>query len=135
MSIWLTNYIMYFISTIVTVLTLLLLLTGPIITTYFLVYVNLAIMTLYGNSMAIGYSGLMGVLLTVYCYVSPDKTEIFGNNAPTTMFMYFFMVAVPLYVSTKFSERLQHNIIKQGEQAMLENKRSLELVGQVVRSV
>ncbi|TCN00592.1 methyl-accepting chemotaxis protein [Paenibacillus sp. BK033] len=131
---WLTNYIMYFISTIVTVLTLLLLLTGPIITTYFLVYVNLAIMTLYGNSRAIGYSGLMGVLLTVYCYASPDKTEIFGNNAPTTMFMYFFMVAVPLYVSTKFSERLQRNIIEQGEQAMLENKRSLELVRQVSSS-
>ncbi|WP_336789721.1 methyl-accepting chemotaxis protein [Paenibacillus sp. MMO-177] len=131
---WLTNYIMYFISTIVTVLTLLLLLTGPIITTYFLVYVNLAIMTLYGNSRAIGYSGLMGVLLTVYCYVSPDKTEIFGDNAPTTMFMYFCMVAVPLYVSTKFSERLQHNIIEHGERAMLENKRSLELVGQVSSS-
>ncbi|SFE40942.1 methyl-accepting chemotaxis protein [Paenibacillus catalpae] len=131
---WLIRYIMYFISTIVTVLTLLLLLTGPIITTYFLVYVNLAIMTLYGNSKAIGYSGLMGVLLTVYCYVSPDKTEIFGNNAPTTMFMYFAMVAVPLYASTKFSERLQHNIIEQGEQAKQENNRSLELVSQVSSS-
>lgn len=131
---WLTTYIMYFISAIVTILTLLLLLTGPIITTYFLVYVNLAIMTLYGNSRAIGFSGLMGVLLTIYCYISPDKTEIFGDNAPTTMFMYLAMVAVPLYVSTRFSERLQLNIIKQGEQATTENNRSLELVGQVSSS-
>ena len=43
---WLQNYIMYIISGIISVLTLLLIVTGPLWTTYLLVYVNLAVMTL-----------------------------------------------------------------------------------------
>src|SRR5690606_8238882 len=66
---WLSDYVMYFIPVIVTVLTLLLIITGPIITTYFLVFVNLGIMTLYNNFRAIAFSALLGTGLTVYLFL------------------------------------------------------------------
>ncbi|MBD3920545.1 methyl-accepting chemotaxis protein [Paenibacillus sp. PR3] len=131
---WLTEYIMYFISTIVTVLTYLLVYTGPIITTYFLVYVNLAIMTLYSSSRAIAFSSLMGAALTVVLF-EQYGAEVFGENDIVTMFMYFFMIAIPLFASTRFSERLQNEVFKQREEAIQEKNHSLDLVGQVSASV
>lgn len=50
---WLPGYVMYFIPVIITDLTLLLAVTDPIITTYFLVFVNLAVMTLYNTFRAL----------------------------------------------------------------------------------
>lgn len=47
---WMEQYVMYVISCIITILMILMLFTGPIFTTYLLVYVNLVLMTLYGNS-------------------------------------------------------------------------------------
>ncbi|WNR44528.1 methyl-accepting chemotaxis protein [Paenibacillus roseipurpureus] len=132
---WLSTYVMYVISAIVTLLTLLLMQTGPIITTYILVYVNLAIMTLYGSSRAIAFSSLMGVLLTAYFFSSPLKTDIFGDNDIITIFMYLALVAVPLFISTKFSERLQKDSNDQREQAILEKNKSMELINQVSSSL
>lgn len=132
---WLTTYIMYLISAIITLLTFLLIYTGPIITTYFLVYINLAIMTLYCSSRAIVFSSLMGFGLTAYYFLSDDREALFGNNSPVTMFMYLAMIAVPLYASTKFSERLQNDVISQREEAISEKNKSLELVGQLSASL
>jgi methyl-accepting chemotaxis protein len=131
----LTTYIMYIISAIITLLTWLLILTGPIFTTYLLVYVNLAIMTLYCSSRAIAFSSLMGAILTIYFFVSPYKTDIFGDNDMVNMFMYLALIAVPLFVSTKFSERLQNDISSQREQAIQEKNKSVELVNLVSSSL
>jgi len=133
---WLTTYIMYFISTIITALTLLLLITGPIISTYLLVYVNLAIMTLYCSSRAIAYSTLMGAGLTAYLLLDPYyKQEVFTNNSPITICLFLGMISVPLYVSTKFSERLQNDVITKHEQAVQEKNKSLEMVAQISSSL
>ncbi|WEK56416.1 MAG: methyl-accepting chemotaxis protein [Candidatus Cohnella colombiensis] len=132
---WLTNYIMYIISFIVTILTYVLIVTGPVITTYSLVYVNLAVMTLYGNSRSILFSGVSGVALTVYLFNSEYNTELFGDNDPLTMILYFLLIAVPLYASMKFSERLQHEVNLQREQAITEKNRSHTLIDQVSSSL
>lgn len=132
---WLSEYVMYVISTIVTVLTLLLIITGPVLTTYILVYVNLAIMTLYSNSRAIAFSGLSGAALTAYLFISPYADELFGDNDPFTIFMYLVMLAVPLYVSARFSERLQADATSQREQAVMERNRARELVDKVAVSL
>ncbi|OCT16357.1 chemotaxis protein [Paenibacillus pectinilyticus] len=132
---WLTTYIMYIISAIITLLTWLLILTGPIFTTYLLVYVNLAIMTLYCSSRAIAFSSLLGVILTAYFFLSPYKTDIFGDNDMVNMYMYLALIAVPLFVSTKFSEKLQHAIISEREQAVSEKNKSVDLVNLVSSSL
>lgn len=132
--IWPT-YIMYFISSIVTVLTLLLIITGPVITTYSLVYVNLAIMTLYGSSRAIAFSGGLGLALTVYLFLSPYADDLFGDNDPFTMVLYLAMIAAPLYASAKFSERLQNDVVSQREQAITEKNRAHAIVDRVSASL
>lgn len=132
---WLSEYVMYFISGIITVLTVLLIFTGPVITTYSLVYINLAIMTLYSNSRSIAFSGLSGVAVTVYFFLSPYKEELFGDADPFTMLMYLVLVAAPLYASAKFSERLQSEASSQREQAVVERNRAQGIVGNVATSL
>ncbi|RKP51657.1 chemotaxis protein [Cohnella endophytica] len=132
---WLSNYIMYLVSSIITVLTLLLVLTDPVITTYFLVYINLAIMTLYSNSRSIAFSGLSGAAVTVYLFVSPYSEKMFGDNAFSTLLMYLVLVAAPLYFSAKFSERLQAEAHSQREQAFSERNRAQGIVDNVAVSL
>ncbi|MFB9274776.1 methyl-accepting chemotaxis protein [Cohnella cellulosilytica] len=133
---WWPSYIMYLISIIVSVLTVLLIATGPVITTYFLVYVNLAIMGLYSNSRAIAFSGLSGIALTIYyCFLSPYKDEMFGGNDPYTIILFFLLIAVPLYISARFSQRLQTEASSQREQAVAERNRAQQIVDQVARSL
>ncbi|MFC5531168.1 methyl-accepting chemotaxis protein [Cohnella yongneupensis] len=129
------SYIMYIISSIVTVLTLLLIMTGPVITTYSLVYVNLAIMTLYCSARAIAFSGGLGLLLTVVLFLSSYNDELFGDNDPFTMVLYLLMIAVPLYASAKFSERLQNDVVSEREQAISEKNRAHAIVEKVSASL
>ncbi|TCZ78317.1 chemotaxis protein [Paenibacillus albiflavus] len=131
---WLENYIMYFISIIVTILAFLLMTTGAVITTYFLVYVNLSIMTLYSNFRAILFSSLLGLGFTIYLFISP-YSEIFGNNAAYTIYLYLFLIALPLIASTRFSENLQAEATEQRETAMNERNHSQEIVDQVASSL
>lgn len=132
--IW-SGYIMYIISAIVAVLTLLLNMTGPIITTYFLVYVNLAIMTLYSSSRAIAFSGGMGLLMTIGLFMSTYRMELFGDNDPFTIILFLLMIAVPLYASAKFSERLQNEVVSQREEAISEKNRAQDVVEKVSASL
>ncbi|RKN70057.1 methyl-accepting chemotaxis protein [Paenibacillus ginsengarvi] len=132
---WFPKFIMYVVASIVTILTLLLVLSGPIITTYFLVFVNLAIMTLYTNFRAIAFSAFLGVALTIYLLLSPYKDAMFGNNDPVTIFMYLAFVAIPLLVSALFSERMQREVIAKREQAEAEQARTAAIVDQLSASL
>jgi len=132
---WLSDYVMYFIPIIVTVLTLLLILTGPIITTYFLVFVNLGIMTLYNNFRAQAFSTFLGAALTIYLITSPYKEEMFGNNDPLTILLYFVLISAPLLASTRFSGQLQREAAEQREQAITEKDRTQNMIDQVSSSL
>ena len=132
---WLGGYVMYFIPVIITVLTLLLILTGPVITTYFLVFVNLATMTLYSHFRALLFSGLLGAGLTVYLFISPYKSDMFGDNDPITIMLFFVLIAAPLLASAKFSERLQREAIQEREKAIAEKNRSLGIVERISASL
>lgn len=132
---WLADYVMYIIAGIITVLTLLLIVSGPIITTYFLVFVNLAIMTLYTNFRAIAFSALLGVGVTVYVLVSPYNKAVYGDNSPVTIFMYLAFIAVPLLVSALFGERLQKEVAAKREAALAEQAKSEKIVEQLSASL
>ena len=83
-------------------LTLLLAVTDPIITTCFLVFVNLAVMTLYNNFRALVFTGALGLALSDCLFLSPYKDEMFTNHSPNTITLCLFMIAVPLIASTRF---------------------------------
>ncbi|MDF2723610.1 MAG: methyl-accepting chemotaxis protein [Paenibacillus sp.] len=117
---WLERYVMYVVSGTVTLLTMLLIWTSPVNTTYFLVFVNLSIMTLYSSFRAIAFSSLLGYAYTIYLFVSPSKEAVFGTSDPFTIFMYLTFIAIPLLVSAKFSERLQREVSSEREKAVAE---------------
>lgn len=129
------RYVMYIISSIITLLTLLLIQTGPVITTYFLVYVNLSIMTLYSNIRAITFSTIIGACLTAYLLMSPYKDPLFTTNAPLTICLYLAMIATPLIVSTKFTEQLQREAKLERENAEIERDRSQSIIDQASESL
>lgn len=132
---WLENYVMYYIPVIVTILTLLLIVTAPIITTYFLVFVNLSIMMLYTNFRALLFSFLLGISLTIYIIFSPFQTEMFGNNSPITIMLYLLLIASPLLAAAKFSERLQEEAANEREKAIAEKNRTLQLIKHISESL
>jgi len=132
---WFPQYVMYFIPLIITVLTLLLIITGPIITTYFLVFVNLGIMTLYNNFKALLFSAILGTALTIYLFLSPFREEMFGENDPLTMMMYLILVAAPLLAAIKFTERLQKEAATQREIAIAEKNKTQEIIDQISSSM
>ncbi|QHT58826.1 chemotaxis protein [Paenibacillus lycopersici] len=132
---WLSGYIMYMISAIVTVLTLLLIMTGPIWSTYLLVYVNLGIMTLYSNSRPIAFSAVSGAGMTVYLFLSPYSADLFGDQDMFSLLMYLVLFAAPLYASARFSERLQTEVFAQRESAIQEKNRTQAIVDRVAGSL
>src|SRR5690606_7927743 len=119
---WLEQYVMYVISSIITLLTILLIMTGPIITTYFLVYVNLVLMTLYSSYRAIVFSSIFGYGTTFYLFMSPYGEAVFGNNSPVTITLYLTLIAAPLLVPTRLSELLQMEANSQREKAVAEHE-------------
>jgi methyl-accepting chemotaxis protein len=132
---WMEAYVMYVISAIVTLLTFLLIQTGPVITTYFLVFVNLSIMTLYSSFRAITFSALLGAGLTAFLLAGPYKDELFAGHDPMTICLYLVMIATPLLVSAKFSERLQRDAASEQKNAITERDRSRSIVEQVAASL
>jgi methyl-accepting chemotaxis protein len=132
---WFESYIKYYIPVIITILTMLLIITAPVITTYFLVFVNLAIMTLYSNFKPLLFSGVLGIGVTLFLTFSSYREVMFGNNHPITIMLYLLMIAAPLLASAKFSERLQAAATRERENAIAEKNRTLAIVDQVSASL
>lgn len=131
---WLSRYVMFFIPVILTVLTVLLMVTGPVITTWFLVFVSLSVMTLYNNFRAIVFTTILGIGVTLFLVLS-EYTFIFGDNHPVTIFLYLFMIAAPLIASSKFGERWQAEAERQREQALAEKNRAQDMIDRITANL
>jgi len=131
---WLSRYVMFFISIILSGLTVLLMVTDPVITTWFLVFVTLAIMTLYNNFRAIAFTTVLVLGVTVF-FLASEFRAVFGDNHPMTIVLYLILVASPLLASSKFAERLQAEAERQREQALAEKNRVQEMMERVAASL
>jgi len=131
---WMSRYVMFFIAVILSGLTVLLMVTGPVITTWFLVFVTLSVMTLYNNFRAIVFTTFLGIGVTAYFFAS-EYRFVFGDNHPVTIFLYLLLVASPLLASSKFAERLQAEAERQREQALAEKNRVQEMMERIAASL
>lgn len=127
---WLPKYVMFFIPVILSILTILLMVTGPVITTWFLVFVSLSVMTLYSNFKAIAFTTLLGIGVTLF-FIFSEYKFIFGNNHPVTILLYLLMIAAPLLASSKFGERWQAEAEHQREQALSEKNRVQDMIDRI----
>lgn len=135
---FLEQYTMYVISASISILTFLLVTTGPepVMTTYLLVYVNLAVMTLYNNYRPILFSGLTAIALTVYLVSDPYYREpMFGTNDPLTLYLFIVLVTGALIASMRFGERLQRDVYDKQETAEQARQRAESLLEHISSTV
>ncbi|MDB5052606.1 MAG: methyl-accepting chemotaxis protein [Bacilli bacterium] len=135
---WFQPYIMYFISASVTLLTFLLIQSGPVITTYLLIYVNLAIMTLYNNYRPILFSGILGVALTNVLFFTNYRDTVFHSlkdDALLPLNLFVIMTAGALIASGRFAEKLQNEVLHKQDIALKAKNQADQLLQQVSTSV
>ncbi|MFU1795684.1 methyl-accepting chemotaxis protein [Paenibacillus azoreducens] len=134
----LVSYIKYFVSCIFTLIILLLIVSDPhpIISTYFLVYVSLAVMTLYADYKPIIFTGILGAAVTTYLYVTPDiRDQLFRGESLVYLYLYLAFATAALAFSAGFSQRLQRQV-KAKQQETLEAKLTVDgLLDQLKASV
>ena len=92
---------------------------APIVSTYFLVYVCIAIMTLYNNYRPILLSVVLGAVLTTYLYSDERiRSAIFPNESLLYLYMYLAFIAAALVFSARFSSRLQQQVLEERADAL-----------------
>ena len=81
-------------------------------------------MTLYSSFRALLFASLLGAGVTVYLFLSPYKSEMFGDNSPVTIMLYLVLIAAPLLASSNFSQRLQAEADRERKSAIAEKNRN-----------
>ncbi|MFD2328724.1 hypothetical protein ACFSR7_05625 [Cohnella sp. GCM10020058] len=134
----LSDYVMYLVPVILSLITLLLIVAdpNPIVSTYFLVYVNVALMTLYANYKPILLAGVLGLATTTYVFLDPKLgTNLFPNDSLLYLYMYLIFLTVALAASARFGERLQRQIADEHRQTAVAKELSDRLVHKLDSSI
>ncbi|MED5016350.1 methyl-accepting chemotaxis protein [Paenibacillus chibensis] len=132
----LTSYIKYFVASIITVIVLMLILSDPhpIISTYFLIYVNLAVMTLYADYKPIIFTGILGAGVSTYLYLTPTyREQLFPGESLVYLYLYLAFATAALAFSAGFSQRLQQQVTAK-QQETLEAKNTVDNLLQQLKS-
>lgn len=117
----LTNFIMYLVPSIFAFITLLLIVSDPepLLSTYFLVYVNIGLMTLYSNYKPILWAGFLGIGISTYLYVDSTLREnLIPDESLMYLYLYIIFLTVALAVSARFSEKLQQQANEERQKAI-----------------
>ncbi|THF76347.1 methyl-accepting chemotaxis protein [Cohnella fermenti] len=133
-----SQYVMYFVPVILSVITLLLLVSdpNPIVSTYFLVYVNIALMTLYSNYKPILLAGVLGMATTTYVFLdSKLGPELFPNDSLLYLYMYLIFLTVALAASARFGEKLQSQVAEEHHRTSAAKELSDRLIGKLESSI
>jgi len=108
----------------------------PVISTYFLVYVNMAIVTLYSDYRPIILTGVLGGILTTYVYMDETiQTRIFPHDSLMYLYMYLLFATIALSVSSYFAQRLQRNIQLREQEALESKELSDKLLDKLKESI
>ncbi|WP_141502011.1 methyl-accepting chemotaxis protein [Paenibacillus luteus] len=134
----LTNYIKYFVPFILTIIVTLLIVSdpNPIVSTYFLVYVNLAIITLYADYRPIVLTGVLGAALSTYLFLDPVlQPKLFPNETLVYLFLYLTFATVALAFSASFSGKLQRQVTDKQREALASKDMAESLLAKLKSSI
>ncbi|MUT67270.1 methyl-accepting chemotaxis protein [Paenibacillus sp. NEAU-GSW1] len=134
----LSPYIKYYVAVILTGLTTMLIVSdpNPIISTYFLVFVNISVMTLYADYRPIVFSGLLSMGLSTYLFMTPKYQELlFPNDSLIYLFLYIIFVTIALAASAKFSQKLQEEVLVERSDALESKETAEQLVDKLKSSI
>ncbi|GIQ70376.1 methyl-accepting chemotaxis protein [Xylanibacillus composti] len=133
-----TPFIKYLVPCILMIITVMLIVMDPqpITSTYFLVYVNIALMTLYANYRAIVFSGLLGLGVSTYLYMDEGiRQALFPGESLLYLYLYLLFFTGALAFSARFSERLQASVSREKQEAFQAKEVTDRLVDKLKSSI
>lgn len=134
----LVKSIMYVVPCILTTLTVLLIVSdpNPIISTYFLLYVNIAIMTLYADFKPIVFTGLLSMGVSTYIFLDERLQSIlFPNESLLYLYLYLIFLTTALAFSAKFSQKLQSEVTEERKDALESKELADQLIDKLKSSI
>ncbi|WP_438347768.1 methyl-accepting chemotaxis protein [Paenibacillus sp. FA6] len=132
------SYIKYFVASIFTLIVLFLILSdpNPIISTYFLIYVNLAVMTLYQDHKPIIFTGILGAGVSTYLFMIPSfKEQLFPGDSLIYIYMYLAFATAALAFSARFSLALQEQVIAEQQETLTAKNKADALLNKLKDSI
>lgn len=133
-----TKYVKYVVPFIFTTIVALLILSdpNPIVSTYFLVYVNLTIITLYADYKPIILTGILGAALSAYIFFDPVLQPIlFPNESLVYLFLYLTFATVTLSFAAGFSGKLQRQVMDRQLEAIASKELAEALLAKLNSSI
>ncbi|MBD2867874.1 methyl-accepting chemotaxis protein [Paenibacillus arenilitoris] len=134
----LSGYIKYLIPCILTAIVTLLIVSdpNPIVSTYFLVYINLTIVTLYADYKPIIFTGILGAALSTHLYLDPVLQErLFPGESLVYLYLYLIFATAALGFSANFSQRLQAQVLEKQRDALVSKDLAEELLAKLKSSI
>ena len=78
----------------------------PVVSTYFLTYVSMAIVALYSDYRPIVLTGVLGAVMTTYIFLDEEiQQRIFPNDELVFLYLYLLFATVALCIAAVFAER------------------------------
>ncbi|WP_338554322.1 methyl-accepting chemotaxis protein [Paenibacillus sp. KS-LC4] len=134
----LAAYIKYMVPCILTIIVSFLIISdpNPIVSTYFLVYVNLAIITLYADYRPIIFTGVLGAALSTYLFLDPVlQPKLFPGESLAYLFLYLMFATGALAFSANFTQRLQKQVTDRQREAEASKDMAEELLNKLKSSI
>ncbi|EFM08681.1 methyl-accepting chemotaxis sensory transducer [Paenibacillus curdlanolyticus YK9] len=135
----LVSYIMYLVPIVMTSLAFILIVSdpNPVISTYFLVYVNIAVITLYANYKPIILAGVLGMGVSTYVFMDDTLRSKLFNPSDSLLYVYMYLIfaTVALAVSANFSARLQRQVTREQQEALEAKELAEQLVDKLKQSI
>ncbi|MHA6482958.1 methyl-accepting chemotaxis protein [Paenibacillus sp. strain BS8-2] len=92
---------------------------NPIVSTYFLVYVNLAIIALYSDYRPIILTGVLAAGLSAYIFSDPIlQAKLFPADSLVLLFLYLAFATTGLAVAAQYSQKLQREVSTRQSEAL-----------------
>ncbi|SFF31304.1 methyl-accepting chemotaxis protein [Paenibacillus algorifonticola] len=117
----LSDYIKYMVPCILTIIVSFLIISdpNPVVSTYFIVYVNLAIITLYADYRPIIFTGILGAALSTYLFMNPVlQPKLFPGESLAYLYLYLMFATGALAFSASFTQRLQKQVTDKQREAV-----------------
>ncbi|MDV2683297.1 methyl-accepting chemotaxis protein [Alkalihalophilus lindianensis] len=129
-------YVPYVVTVSFSILTFVLGTTSPKLSNYLLVYVSLAIVTLYHQYHLIAISGVLGLLITNYFFINLNQ-QMFSGLGPDVLIslnLYVLLLTLILMAQAKIGTNMQRNVEKQAIEATKEKEKVENLLVKVSES-
>lgn len=130
--------IKYIIPFIMTLLVTMLIVSdpNPIVSTYFMVYVNIAVITLYADYKAIILTGVLGAALSTYIFLDSElQPRLFPDESLVYLYLYLIFATAALAVSSNFSRRLQLQVMEKQKEAVASKDMAEALLDKMKSSI